>query len=83
MTRGEYVERELRITLRKSGESAKQTREALEAAQKRLGEERERGDATDAGLVEIAGMVDTALTCVDELNAAVVEIAGIVAGGDA
>lgn len=79
MNENEYVKRELRISLRKSGESAKQTREALEAAQAKLGEAASRADGTDAALVEIAGLMDTALTCVDEQNAALVEIAGMVA----
>ena len=82
MNRSEYLERELRISQRRLGENAQEARERLSDASARIAEVSARADAGDAALVELAGLVDTALTCIDEQNAALVELAGLIAGGE-
>ena len=53
MNKTEYLERELKITLRRSGEGARNTREALDAANARLHEAGERADGIEGDYGEM------------------------------
>lgn len=62
MTKDEYIERELCISLRRSGESTRQMREELNNANKRLSEEMVRGANMDNSLADLAELaVDNTL----------------------
>ena len=67
----------MRAALARMGESAQAMRGSIEAAEERVHEAEAQAATSDEAMVELAGMLDEALTCIDEQSTALVELAGM------
>lgn len=82
MDRWEYLKQELTALTRATGENAESIRKEMRAAVDALVQTLLDNGQRDEALVELAGMMDEALTCMNEQNAALVELAAVIAEGN-
>ena len=77
-----YFAGELALAKRQASEKTQETREALLAAQEELNRQKDTVGESDGALVELAALMDTALTCIQEQDEALVELAGLLPASD-